>query len=133
MVYYRYTLIINLARLLDWLEGTTYNHIISPLQPPLTVWQANLTLYPLVLDWTTENGPRTQLFDVCQVSGAEALYTYYVAIIESTSCCGWTGTERWFVCVCRIPGSFIILPWTRRAGPLPRESFTSSSRTLPTR
>lgn len=35
----RYTTIINLARLSDWIEGTSFNHIINPLQPPLSVSQ----------------------------------------------------------------------------------------------
>lgn len=65
----RYTLIINLARMVDLVEGTTFNHIINPLQLPLTVWHANLTRLPPVLDWTTNNGPRSLLFDICKVRG----------------------------------------------------------------
>lgn len=31
------------------------------------VWHANLTEYPLVMDTTLENGPRSMLFDLCKV------------------------------------------------------------------
>jgi hypothetical protein len=64
---------INMCRLVDLLEGTSFNHIINPLQPPLSVWHASLTHYRPVLDWTTTHGPRTHLFDVCQVGGGANL------------------------------------------------------------
>lgn len=48
----------------DWLEKTSYTHVLSPYQR-IDLWKADLKEYPPVLDLSLDRGPRTFLYDVC--------------------------------------------------------------------